>query len=241
MASDRAQYREARKKWDDLQKEGSFSVPANDGRVAIITPYDSSAVSKFESFERFQKQANALAEFILNQSGVEPVMAPNAVKSDIQQIYQDPSIASVCFIGRGTLSSIGSQDGPITWRDISEQSDHLKTGATYQLFCGWHPNTLNVPLGMFGMDDHRKTFAAPATYIMGRANPVKLFSNLSPAVNKKSMSYDELKAAFPAMQHYTGLNQLRLKTDRFEHHLRNGTLGKIALRELSRKLYYTTE
>jgi len=236
MASDRAQFRQASEKWNTLSREKSFSVPAELGSTVIVTPYDHSMVSPLESFDRFEKQASRLAQFIFEQSGVEPIMAPNASRSDIESIYQDPSISTIYFIGRGTLSSIGSLDGPITWKDISESSDHLKTGRTYQLFCGWQPNTLNVPLGMFGMDDHRKTYAPSGRYIRSRKDPVKLSIGLASAVDTETISYDALKARFPQMKQYTGRSHLSLKADRVEHHLRSGSLAEVALRHLRTKL-----
>lgn len=109
MSSDRQQFHQSLKKWDQLQSDHDFSVPDSQGDTAILLPYDHgkhASTEQIETFDYLRGQTLRLADKILQASGRQPIVALNANETDFKESITIPSISSIIVIGKGTLSSI---------------------------------------------------------------------------------------------------------------------------------------
>lgn len=241
MASDRQQFHTALRKWDQLQADAQFSVPDDRGELAILLPYNHAkhaATEKVETFDYFARQTLRLADHIVKKHGRTPKVALDATEVDFKEMSTDPHISSVIVIGKGTLSSIEAPtpSGLITWKQLSEGADHLKTGSFHHIACGGVRKNLNVPLGTFLMADHRLVHAAVHTYLPARVRPVKALNKLSPISTQQRMDLTYVKEHFPFANYYSRTDELLAFADRIEKHARSGTLGEAMKRRMGKLL-----
>ena len=164
MAGNRKTFNRALLKWEQLQRDGSFSMDTHVGKIAIISSYftdepldTATGVTELTSF---RSEALALADRTRAQ-GLEPTVAIDASRHDVTRLLQDPEVASMYIIGNGSLSTLllGEKDY-YDWRDISDASTHLKQGFFIQRQCGGLSRTVNVPMGLFAVMDMSKVHAA---------------------------------------------------------------------------------
>lgn len=171
MASDKQQFQRAMEKWERLHEDGSYSVPPELGRTAILCSfYDNVYEGDREKAKNrarrdiklFRKEALKIADLTIEEGGdVEVVL--NARVSDFEDILREPYVSDVIVIGHGDLSSlwISNPDNGdnYDWRYVSNDADHLKTGSFTQRHCGIFNRKLSVPLGAFAVADQRSVIA----------------------------------------------------------------------------------
>jgi hypothetical protein len=164
MASDRQQFAAALAKWRELGDESELSVPVWLGRTAVVTssftdeePGTEAGASELASF---RIEAVALADR-LRAKGHTPEVAIDATRHDITRLIADASVVSVYVIGNGSLSTLllGVRDS-YDWSEVAAATTHRKLGVFVQRQCGGMTRSLNVPLGLFAVDDPTRVFAA---------------------------------------------------------------------------------
>jgi hypothetical protein len=178
MANDRRMYEVAVDKWSQLQKDGLYSAPIQDGVVAIVAsnyPYnylryqddgdfDPAKAHKEDDFDiyEFNNEAIQLVEE-LGMVGLTTELLTNADFSDVRNAVRDREISDMIFIGHGALAGIfleGAKNDFFDWKQASEISTHLKTGYVTQRQCGIQPRDFNPALGMFLVKDITRVRAA---------------------------------------------------------------------------------
>ncbi len=167
MASDRSQFNQALKKWDTLHAEEHFSVPVNQGDVAILcSDYEcTDPINGIPESVRYKMEAEQIARNLI-QRDIPSEIYYGFTEHDVHDVLTDPTISSVITIGNGNLSETYAHGGDsIDWRFVSLASDHLKTGRFTMRHCGQSIRQLSVPLGTFAMSDHSNVFGAHNTYL----------------------------------------------------------------------------
>lgn len=164
MASDRQQFASALAKWMELGDKIELSVPVRLGRTAIITSSftDNEPSTEAGAFElaAFRIEATALADRLMAH-GQRPELAIDASRHDITRLIADRNIVSVYVIGNGSLSTLllGVRDY-YDWTAVAAATTHRKLGNFVQRQCGGLTRSLNVPLGLFALNDPSHVFAA---------------------------------------------------------------------------------
>ncbi len=239
MASDRQQFRAALDKWDQQQADAHFSVPPNQGELAIVLPYDHARHAESEKVETFAYLAAQTLRFVdhtRRQTGKTPHLALDATLTDFKEIATNPHISDVIVVGKGSFSGveIAEPTNWLGWQTVSELADHLKTGRFQQLVCGSRPNNLNVPFGAFMTADHRSVFAPIDTYLPARSSLARLATKLCSVTDQPRMDWQYIKDHFSTEIAYTRTDLLRARADRIERHIRTGTFGLVVRRKLAR-------
>lgn len=167
MADDRSQFNQALRKWDTLHTEASYSLPVDEGDVAILC-------SDFEMGEPvndvpesviFKREAERIADTLM-QRDIPSEIYYGFTTNDAQDVLTDPTFSSVITIGNGNLSETYAHGGvSVDWRFVSLASDHLKTGRFTMRQCGHAIRHLSAPMGTFAMSDHSDVFAAHGKYL----------------------------------------------------------------------------
>ena len=200
MASDKVNYSIALDKWQSLHHEGLFSVPPENGGVAVLLPYEDrdNDYEGFESYDALSSEANILAD-ALHKVKHEVMLAVDATEADMEYVLDDRSIASIIVIGHGCLSSVyaSNENGRFDWFDISRMSTHLKTGKFIQRFCGGLYRDANVPLGMFAMDSVSKVLAPVGKNFTPSSLHDRENQKIKPVSRKDMLTYRGIKKAFP--------------------------------------------
>lgn len=156
MASDRKSYRRACEKWRTLSEAGDLSIPAELGKVGIVCSHWTSRIDRNqEDRDREEKalasEASAIADLAVSR-GRQVELALAAETSDIKGILSNPEISHLFFVGHGNFSSFSTTSGgAYSWKNLSKDSEHLKTGTLVQRFCGQFINSPSVPFGTFGV------------------------------------------------------------------------------------------
>ncbi|MBP7806919.1 hypothetical protein KA047_00290 [Candidatus Saccharibacteria bacterium] len=197
MASDRQRFNRAVAHWENLRTEGHFSNPVEQASIAIVssqfTDDDPDTVSGITELESFRIEALELADRA-RKAGLRPEVAINATRSDITALIQDPSVATMYMIGNGSLSSLilGIEDR-YDWHHASTASNHLKLGQFIQRQCGGLSRQLNVPLGLFVMEDPRSIHAALGLefYPISLDDPEN--EKIQPIFDTRFFSYQSIK------------------------------------------------
>lgn len=164
MPGNRKTFNKAMEKWELLGKEGCLSVPPELGKTAIVSsfftdepPDTTTGITELASF---RNEAKELATRI-HATGGRPELAIDATRHDITRLVQDPEVASMYVIGNGSLSTLLLDvKDYYDWTNVSDATTHLKLGEFIQRQCGGLTRTVNVPLGLFAVNDHRSVHAA---------------------------------------------------------------------------------
>ncbi len=175
MADDRKKFSNAVKWRSRLLQDRDVSVPAEEGKVAILCwhPVGEYACEKANKSERkeariFRKEALALLE-IYAEIGKEVEIVYRPSSNDMQTVIQDPKFSDIITIGHGCLSSFFLETGTANslaeydWYDAISDAEHLKTGMFMQRHCGHYARDLNVPIGTF-ITTSPEGVIAPAGY-----------------------------------------------------------------------------
>lgn len=222
-------FNSAMRKWERLHEEQAFSVPVDQSRTILLTPYDPSKVSPVVTLERLKAQTLQLADHLLHENPSHGVdVALDATSIDFERTYTDPRYARVIILGRGSIGSVETRDKLITWREIGTIADHLKTGTTHQLFCGGTPAHLNVPLGIFGASDHRNVLVPTKgrRYIPNKENARVTLTRLNPASSNNQVTKEYVQEHYPTGVDFSFADHAHLLIDRLETHARNRELLK---------------
>ncbi len=208
MASDEKQFNRALAKWDALRDQGAVSVPSSIGKVAIVCSYEmlgdevcthETEVTGRSDLEIFRDEASDLADLNHNYGrGVDVVL--DAKATDLEAVLSEMDISDVIIIGQGSLSDLTLTKAPggtqYDWSNVAEAVSLLKQGLIVQRFCGTLARELNVPFGLFAVNDHRNNIAPIGEYFA----PVSLVdpSNflLKPVSNVERLMYADVKARF---------------------------------------------
>jgi len=228
MAS-KSHFNAAIRKWEQLHQDSAFSVPLDQARTVILAPYDASKLSPVATFDRLKSQALQLADYLNDRGSSQGVdVALDATAVDFEAIYTDPRYAKIVILGRGSIGSVEARDKLITWRDLSNMTDHLKTGRTYQVFCGGTPAHLNVPFGTFGASDHRNVLAPTKgrRYIPDREHAQASIRHLQPVSPTRQITKEYIQEQYPTGVDFSLIDNAHLLKDRLETHARNGELLK---------------
>lgn len=171
MASDESMLKAAIKKWQELYAERTFSVAPGMGYIAILCsetndwlyePGSPEAIAEIELFAREAKQLKEIARL----AGRSTRIFAKADYAAMAEVLGDRDATDVITIGHGSLSTFdvpGTEEDTVDWSDVSDLTDHLKTGNFSQRHCGGVSRTLAVPLGTFALADIRNLFAAVGT------------------------------------------------------------------------------
>ena len=203
MLNNKTGYTEALADWQEKIDNSALSVAPSLGRMAILVPYDSTFDSLREPDELFPQIANLSYQFAdrLQESGKEVDVAINAHLLDFERTLTDPNTSDIFVVGHGNISSVqierGDRHNRLDWRDISAFADHLKTGLFMQYMCGRLTRRLNVPLGLFAVDNHSHVLAAVGRQITPSEVAGNPDGSLSPITDKQRMEYEDVLVALP--------------------------------------------
>jgi hypothetical protein len=164
VASDRQQFESALRHWRELCASGRRSASWAEGLTAIVvsgftdnTPCSTAADGELRSF---RAEGEELADRT-DLAGGHPLLLIDATRHDLDRVIQDPEIANLYVIGNGSLSMVWlAEDDRYDWLDVSRSSNHLKRGWVHQRQCGGLTRRLNVPLGLFMLEEPARLVAA---------------------------------------------------------------------------------
>lgn len=206
MAGDRQRFNRALDKWDALKESDYLSVPKGLGQIAIFCSYAVIDIVHDKLYKRgkkdvanFRNEAFAIADRLKAQEYCAQVIL-NASLGDFASVLKDPKVSDIITIGHGDLSTllIGNNEelSEVDWLDVSNFSDHLKTGQFVQRQCGNFTRDLSVPLGLFSVSDHSNIIAPSGMSFTpyGLDHPDNDF--LRPVTDNPRLSYREAKNTF---------------------------------------------
>lgn len=164
MASDRQQFASALRRWRQLGASGRRSATWTEGLTAIVvssfTDAPTGSAAARRELHSFRAEGQELATRT-ELAGGRPVLILDATRPQVDCVVQDPEVASVYFVGNGSLSMVWlAECDRYDWLDVSRVSDHLKRGWCHQRQCGGLTRRLNVPLGLFMLDTPNQLVAA---------------------------------------------------------------------------------
>lgn len=203
MASDRQEYREASWKWNDLSKRRLFSVAPDIGTTAIfVSSWTDPELDHAEAEAQraaFREEAKQVAERIRGQGHSAGIVRSSV--SMFASMIKNRRICSIITIGHGRLGQF-STDEPehagVNWKVLSEYTDHLKTGVFIQRQCGNRADDLNVPLGLFVMNNPRNIHAADGVVFPDTVLDPEDEAKIKPLFEDDSLpGYRGLKSQFP--------------------------------------------
>lgn len=201
MAGDKEQFKRAVRKWEELKRDENFSAPSDTGRVAILWSdasfYDEAANQRAES-EEFEREADRIRANLLKRC-VAATILPRVKFDDVCDVLRDKTVSDVVMIGNGGLDAFlldQHRKAWMTWRDVSNEADHLKTGVFMQRFCGNLYNGLNVPFGTFAVSDHRSVLAAVGVGLPMQMRPQDE-ALIRPVHDEPQLSYQKTRELFP--------------------------------------------
>ncbi len=207
MASDKKRYNESLSKWDDLHKQQLFSVPREVGKTAIFCSYAVIDLIGNRAYKKgrkdvssFRKEAFSIADRLAEQKRSAEVIL-NASDNDFNRILQDNSFSDIVTVGHGNLSTLvindeDKLDYPIDWYDLSNYTDHLKTGYFIQRQCGTFGRDLSVPLGMFCVSRHCDVIATVGLAFNPKGLDHPANNTLDYATDQERLNYRLAKATF---------------------------------------------
>ena len=146
--------------WSALHASNEYSLPSEEGVTAIVYAlegYDEldpdATCDQIRSFEEdaYFQRANVCS------LGRSAALYAGMTRTNWAQILTDRDISDVIVIGNGTFSTVRCDDGEklLSWRELSNATDHLKRGELTQRTCGVFRHNLNVPLGSMVVSNHR--------------------------------------------------------------------------------------
>lgn len=167
MASDRRQFAAALNRWERLHSNAVRSASWIEGITAIVvsgfTDAEPGTTAARRELCRFEHQAVELANRT-DMAGGSATIHRAVGHETIDEVVQDDAVASVIFIGNGSLSKLLlGERYYYTWSDVSGAADHLKRGWCMQRQSGGLTGRLNVPLGLFMLEAPEHLIAAPGT------------------------------------------------------------------------------
>lgn len=197
MHGNRKLFERAKTKWEQLKKNEYLSLAPDIGKTAIISSFFTDEPPDTETgiteLESFRTEAYALADRVRDSGGIAE-LAIDATRHDITRLIQDPAIANMYVIGNGSLATLilGEKDY-YDWQDVANATDHLKKGNFIQRQCGGLTRVLNVPLGLFAVDDPRNVHAAFDTefYPLSLDDPVN--EKIQPVFGSPVIGYEAIK------------------------------------------------
>lgn len=199
MASDRKQFKRARKKWLELYHDQNFSVPSEAGKMAVMCSYDVQILDEMgreTTKERinYRKEAFAIADILHNEGrGVELVL--NCQEQDFCAVLTDPDISDIVTIGHGCFSSFCIHSSTtLDWTFIAEEADHLKQGSFVQRQCGIFNYDTPVPFGMFSVANAANVFAATGEYFNPHGLRDPRTVPLRPVTDAQMLDYEGVHA-----------------------------------------------
>lgn len=205
MASDRDRFKFALKGWEILHDYKQFSVPREQGKVAIFcaTPseagFDSPGNRKKQrkDFKIFTREASTIAGSINDENRIAEIIY-NPVDSDFSEVLQDPSFSDIITIGNGTLGVFFVEGEPcdFDWFDVAMEADHLKTGLFIQRHCGHFGRNFNLPLGTFAVSSFSNVIAPAGNFFYPRGLQHPDNDLLIRALEDVEITYSSLKAHF---------------------------------------------
>jgi len=205
MASDKVKFETAFGRWSVLRDESNFSVPDEQGKIAVVCPFFDEADYAYdepddERYDALKNEALTVADEIMLR-GRDVHVAEHASIEDFRQVLAEPNISSIVVVGSGCLSSVQianpAMKNRVDWFDLSTMTDHLKTGTFTQRMCGTLPRSLNVPLGLLTVNDHRNLLGAPGKILTTRQLNEYADRILLPVTDEPVMSYESINAQFP--------------------------------------------
>lgn len=207
MASDRQQFQRAQARWEALHEAGAYSVPDSLGATAILVSYLPNYSPGESEIRGFTQEAYALADSERNR-GREVEVILDADGDDMTAVLREPSISRVVTIGHGALSYFNIANDPdpakresirYSWRDVSKNADHLKTGLFVQRHCGHAAEQLSVPLGSFAMKMQCNVIASVNKFFMPNKQPRTIIDSdsLRMVSTERRFTYKQIKQLFP--------------------------------------------
>ena len=137
-----------------LLADGRLSLPPSEGQLVVIVSGASKHGWEEEDYREFMAEAEQLVatrKASGEYGGI--VLVPRAHVDEIARYVADPEVASMAFIGHGTIERIFTDGGEggrdFSWSQALRAATHLKRGRVEQLMCGHFPGFLAycIPLG----------------------------------------------------------------------------------------------
>jgi hypothetical protein len=164
VASDRQQFESALRHWRWLCASDRRSASWAEGLTAIVvsgfTDNPPGSTAAHGELRSFRAEGEELADRT-ELAGGHPLLLIDATRRDFDRVVQDPEIATLYVVGNGSLSMVWlAEDDRYDWLDVSRSSDHLKRGWVHQRQCGGLTRRLNIPLGLFMLEEPAQLVAA---------------------------------------------------------------------------------
>ena len=200
MPSDTKQYKSALRHWQEL-RETQMTRSAESGITAVMVPLDPNKMkySAASIEQRFGRQAFELANHFIDLGASDAVIYHNAGFDAFADALRRSDVTRMVTLGMGTLSSIATADGLMTWSDITKlsQEEPVSLKSEFiQLQCGGRNLRFNVPFGAMAVHDHRNLFI-PHGYVNGRRSPVGILDTLSSASVNGELSEKDILDLYP--------------------------------------------
>lgn len=118
--------------------------------VVLSSGADGNGRSNRVTGHKLNIAAGTLVEEIQGLGFTETTVVTDAVKSDLQEVIRDETVANIFLLGHGSYHSWVATDGAIDWYDAGKMvGDHLKNGVFANLGCGAVNSWNFIPLGKF--------------------------------------------------------------------------------------------
>jgi hypothetical protein len=206
MASQRAKYQKALRKWSNLKSSGNFSLVPEEGITAILCSQEPHAVmyegdpDEVQQIENFQREGRDYFR-VLGYLGRKAYLEESLNYSVVSEALDDRRVTDIVIIGHGTFSSVydDSESGRqwLDWYDISLATTHLKRGSFTQRTCGNLCFDLSVPLGLFAMTSAQNVYAPVGEYFSPETLGEREEDKIKPVGTVDMYSYADIKRLFP--------------------------------------------
>lgn len=166
----------AHRKRERLLERSKFSVEKAMGVLAIhvSTSIDlESPLSPAAQVRAFREEGEHVQDAYIRSGEYGDVELHETTDSlDLKMSFRDKDTAGIITIGHGSIGCFHLPQSDFhTWRNVSFDADHLKTGEIVQRTCGHVPRGLRtVPWGSFALRDQRN-LVAPLGRVIADKDP----------------------------------------------------------------------
>lgn len=174
-----------------------FSLPIDQGKLAIMHSYGTTVNSEFSADEQkriFREEAEEVAAGDWAAQYADVSVHPVASNLDMDLALMDREVAGVVLVGHGTIAAYRMLAGEYyNWESATRAVRELKLGHFVQRTCGEFRVPRSVPLGTFVVAD-RRNLIAPVGVAIDDANPEEsVFTQVYPTDQVRAEDIIELR------------------------------------------------
>lgn len=148
----------------NLLADSRLSLPEGLGYTAVICSTESTeerdSPAAAEQISHFKNETAEIAWNLYTKGRTVEDIVTDSI-NDVRAVVGDEECTDIIVVGNGSYSTLWLSDNHLSWWNLSQMSNHLKTGEFTQRTCGHIGRTdrLNISLGTFAMANLNKLVA----------------------------------------------------------------------------------